>query len=80
MKAMRMVKAIDELGRLVLPKPVRKAYGLDINTYVEIFADGRDIIIRKYEPSCVFCDETDGVAVFKGKHVCKKCVAELAGH
>ena len=77
MKATGIVRPIDNLGRVVLPKSLRKAYNLDVKDPVEIFTDENSIIIRKYEPSCIFCQETMDISIFKDKRVCKKCLNSL---
>ena len=79
MKATGIVRPIDNLGRVVLPKSLRKAYNLELKDPVEIFTDENSIIIRKYEPACVFCQETTDVTIFKEKRVCKNCLNSLKG-
>ena len=44
---------------------------------LEIYVDGESIILRKYQPTCVFCDNAKGVIAFKGKNVCSDCLAKL---
>ena len=63
MKSTGIVRKIDELGRIVLP--------------IEIFVDDDKIILKKVQPSCIFCGNSDYVTVFKGKLVCADCVATL---
>lgn len=79
MKSTGIVRAVDELGRIVLPKELR--ISMDINKKgdsVEIFIDDDKIILKKYQPACVFCGNADDVVYLKGKLVCKKCIAELS--
>ena len=77
MKATGIVKIVDDLGRIVLPKTIRKTYEIDIKDSVEIFTDEKSIIIRKYEPSCIFCSESQDIIIFRDKKICKKCLKEL---
>ncbi|MCQ2436674.1 MAG: AbrB/MazE/SpoVT family DNA-binding domain-containing protein [Clostridia bacterium] len=77
MKSTGIVRKIDELGRLVLPIEIRKNLGIDNRDAVEIFTDEDKIILKKYEPACIFCGETDDVILFKGKLVCKGCISSL---
>ena len=51
--------------------------GLETRDGVEIFVEDDRIILKKYQPSCVFCGEADGVVDFKGKKVCKTCIEKL---
>lgn len=77
MKNTGISKKIDDLGRVVLPKEIRKTLGLieGIDT-MEIRIDGQDVILRKYEVGCVFCKGTKGLKDFKGKPVCENCRKE----
>lgn len=78
MKSIGMVRKIDELGRIVLPIELRRTLGIEEKDSLEIYADGSTIVLKKYRPGCVFCDNTDDVALFKGRSVCRHCVAQLA--
>ena len=44
---------------------------------LEIYVEGSSVILKKYKPSCVFCDATKDIVVFKGKNVCPACLKEL---
>ena len=44
---------------------------------LEIYVDGNSIVLRKYRPSCIFCDSTKDVRTFRGKNVCPRCLREL---
>ncbi|MFY9198509.1 MAG: AbrB/MazE/SpoVT family DNA-binding domain-containing protein [Acutalibacteraceae bacterium] len=79
MKSAGIVRPIDEAGRLVLPKELRKAFNIiDSESSVEIFTDGDKIILRKYAPACIFCDSlVDDMVEFKGHKVCKSCIEKL---
>ena len=69
MKATGIVRKVDELGRIVLPIELRRT--------LEIYVDGESIMLKKYQPACVFCGSSDGIRQIKGKNVCAKCVEEL---
>ena len=77
MKSLGIIRRVDELGRIVLPVETRKLMGLENRDGVEIFVEDDRIILKKYQPSCVFCGEADGVVDFKGKKVCKTCIEKL---
>ena len=78
MKALGAVKNIDELGRIVLPIEIRKRLDLARGDGVEIFVEKDRIILKKYEPSCIFCGETEDVINYNDKKICKKCIEELS--
>lgn len=77
MKATGIVRKIDDLGRVVLPIELRRTLNIDIKDPVQIFVEGDLIILKKYEPVCVFCGEANNVQNFRGKNVCKSCAKEL---
>ena len=77
MKSTGIVRKVDELGRIVLPIELRRTLNIDERDSLEIYVDGNSVILRKYQPSCVFCDNAAEVISYKGKNVCRKCLAEL---
>lgn len=77
MKSLGIVRKIDTLGRLVIPKELRDKMDMPVETPMEIFTEGDTIILKKYQPACIFCSSMDGVQEFKDKRVCKKCLAEM---
>lgn len=77
MKATGIVRKVDEVGRIVLPVELRSVLGIDNRDSVEIFTEDDKIILKKYEPACVFCGDTKNISVFKNKLVCAHCIKEL---
>ncbi len=77
MKATGMVRKVDELGRVVLPIELRRTMGIEEKDPVEIFVDGDRIILKKYEPACVFCGNASEVQHFHGKLVCRECTMAM---
>ncbi len=77
MKATGIVRKVDELGRVVLPIELRRTMDLSEKDPIEIFVDGESIILKKYEPSCIFCGEARNVIEYKGKNICSDCMEEL---
>lgn len=80
MKATGIVRPVDELGRVVLPKELRRVMNINQKDGMEIFVENDKIILRKYQPTCVFCDTMDNVINFKGKMACKTCIKDLAAN
>ncbi|EFU38999.1 transcriptional regulator, AbrB family protein [Paenibacillus vortex V453] len=65
MKPAGVVRKVDQLGRIVLPKSLRKRYQMNEGDPVEILVQGDHIILERYRPKCVFCGSMDGVSEFK---------------
>ena len=51
MKATGIVRRIDDLGRIVIPREIRKSIGIKEGDPLEIFVDGKTVIFKKYRPS-----------------------------
>ena len=77
MKSTGVVRQLDNLGRVVLPIELRRVMDIAERDALEIYVDGPSIILKKYQPTCVFCDSAEHVLSFKDKSVCAKCVKEL---
>lgn len=79
MKSTGIVRKVDELGRVVIPIELRRTLNIEEKDSLEIYVDGDKIILRKYEPACVFCGNAANVENFKGKNVCQSCLTSMAG-
>ena len=82
MKSTGIVRGVDGLGRIVLPKELRTSMKLTTDAKLEIFVDGENIILKKYRPvgSCDFCGEVDPNAVkYAGYCICTACRRKIGG-
>lgn len=77
MKKTGMTRPVDELGRVVIPKEIRTSLGIDVKDRLEILMDGDAIVLRKYNPNCVFCGSAEAVEEVMGKNICKTCLEKL---
>lgn len=77
MKSTGIVRKVDELGRVVLPIELRRTLGIDEKDALEIYVDQEKIILKKYEPACVFCNNASEMQVFRGKNVCRECATAM---
>ena len=78
MKSTGIVRCLDELGRIMLPKELRDTMEIPQNTPFAIFVEGEDIILRKYGRSCVFCGGEDDLFDFYDRPICEKCARQIA--
>ena len=79
MKALGIVRPVDKMGRVVIPKEIRKQ--LQIQNYVdsfEIFMDGDKIILKKYHPTCIFCDNISDGTKYEGYEICSECIDKIS--
>lgn len=77
MKATGIVRKVDDLGRIVIPKESRTVLDINIKDGLEIFIDGEFIMLRKYTPHCSLCEAVLGTINFKGKLICRNCINEI---
>ncbi len=72
-----IVRKVDELGRIVIPKETREQLNIAIKDPLEIYTDDQTIILKKYQPGCMFCGKINGLHEIKGKSICKACIQEI---
>ena len=77
MKSTGIVRKVDELGRIVLPIELRRTMNIEVKDALEIYVDGDQIVLKKYEPSCIFFGNAKDIIHYKGKNVCSACAHEL---
>ncbi|HCS73225.1 MAG TPA: AbrB family transcriptional regulator [Clostridiales bacterium] len=77
MKSTGIVRKVDELGRVVIPIELRRTLDIEEKDALEIYVEGEHIILKKYSPACIFCDDARDVTQYKGKNICKNCLAEM---
>ncbi|MFD1953765.1 AbrB/MazE/SpoVT family DNA-binding domain-containing protein [Paenibacillus thailandensis] len=77
MKSTGIVRKVDSLGRVVVPKELRHSLGIEENDPLEIFVNGDQIMLRKYSPGCFICGSVEIKKTLAGKHVCGGCINKL---
>ncbi|MCD8373152.1 MAG: AbrB/MazE/SpoVT family DNA-binding domain-containing protein [Clostridia bacterium] len=71
MKATGIVRRIDELGRVVIPKEIRNTLRLKSGDPLEIFTDRDELMLKKYSPIASLEKFSEGTA---------KSLNDLSGH
>ena len=77
MKSTGIVRKVDELGRIVLPIELRRTLNIDIKDSIEIYVENDSIVLKKFEPTCIFCGSHENFKTFHDKNVCEKCLNEM---
>lgn len=77
-KSTGIVRKVDELGRIVIPIELRRNLDIDEKDSLEIYVEDDHIILKKYSPACAFCSNASDITVFKGRNICRSCLAELS--
>ncbi len=77
MKQKGITREVDRLGRIVIPKSIRKQLGIKEKDKVEIHTEGDTIVITKYNPFCTFCGSEEELLDFADKKLCKACLGKI---
>lgn len=77
MKSLGITRRVDDLGRIVIPKETRTMLDMKIGDPIEFFIDGHNVVLRKYEPGCSYCGNTDTVAELGAIKLCAECKGKL---
>lgn len=78
MKSTGIVRRVDELGRVVIPIEMRNKFGIAVKDPIEIYVEGSNIVLKKFEQSCIFCGNTNDLSEYKGKLLCKECSEQIS--
>ena len=78
MKSTGIIRRMDELGRVVIPIEIRNQFNIAEKDPIEIYVDGSNIVLKKYEQSCIFCGNTKNLSIYKDKLICAKCAKQIA--
>ena len=78
MKSTGIIRKIDELGRVVIPIELRNKFNLSEKDPIEIYVDGTNIILKKYESNCIFCGRSEDLKEYKDKQICTNCLKKIS--
>lgn len=76
MKSTGIVRKLDELGRVVLPIELRRTLNINEGDSLEVYVDDEQIILKKYQPGCMSCGDTNFKTTAGGIRICQKCIEE----
>ena len=77
MKSTGITRRLDDLGRIVIPRELRRSMGLGENAPMEIYTDADKIILAPYRPGCLFCGQAEDVREIHGIKICRKCAESM---
>ena len=76
-KSTGIVRKIGNLGRIVIPKELRKKMNIKKQDPMEIFVEGDYIILTKYSAGCMYCGEITRTFQYRGSTICYECQEEM---
>ncbi|WP_149454169.1 AbrB/MazE/SpoVT family DNA-binding domain-containing protein [Pasteuria penetrans] len=77
LKSTGIVRKVDELGRVVIPIELRRTLCISEKDALEIYVEAEHIVLKKYEPTCIFTGTIEETIRYRDKVVSKSCVEEM---
>lgn len=77
MKSTGIIRRMDELGRVVIPIEIRNQFNIVEKDPIEIYVDGNSIVLKKFEPNCIFCGNTKDLLTYNDKLICTNCSKKI---
>lgn len=77
MKSTGIIRKVDELGRVVIPKEIRDSQDITEGTPMEIYVEGSKVIIEKYKQTCSFCKNKKNLIEFMNQEICPQCLKNI---
>ena len=78
MKSTGIIRKVDELGRVVIPIEIRNQFNIMEKDPIEIYVEGSSIVLKKFQPNCIFCGDTQDLISYHDKLICKKCANKIS--
>lgn len=78
MKSTGIIRGLDNMGRVVIPKEIRKFLDMtEGEDAIEIYMQDDCIVLKKHKPSCIFCGAEEDCIEFENQTVCKNCIEKM---
>lgn len=77
MRHLSLIRRVDELGRIVIPVELRRMLGMESGQDVELIVKDEMLMLRRFQPGCVFCGRLEQLVIFEGKNICSSCRKRL---
>jgi len=72
-----LIKKIDNLGRVVVPKGYRMMLGLQPGDPLDVEVDGGRLMLSPHHDGCTFCGSVEANQLFLEKSICPDCLQQL---
>lgn len=79
MKSTGIVRGVDYAGRVILPQSICSGLGIKRGEdSLEMFLDGNSLVMKKYNPGCIFCGSMDDLSDYSGVKICRICREKIS--
>ena len=75
-----VIRSLDALGRIVVPKEIRKTLNIEAKDNFEFYINGetQQLILQKVTSRCLKCNATEDLCeITNGFHLCKRCYRDI---
>lgn len=78
MKSVGIIRQVDKMGRVVIPKEIRAQLDIvnDKDSF-EIYMENNKVVLEKFHPTCMFCDSLTDIITYNDKIICKSCIEKM---
>lgn len=80
MKSFGIISEIDKSGSVKLPDILLGICDIGIGDGLEMHAEGNNVVMRKYPPTCIFCGSAEDLREYRNKSFCCCCADELRNY
>lgn len=78
MKNVGVIRQLDRLGRVVIPKSIRKELNwIYDETNIEVSIYGNEVVLRKHEINCYLCGDKENLNNILDHKICSSCLRGL---
>ena len=74
MKNTGIIRKLDEVGRIIIPKEIREHLDIHNKDLIDIYVNAENIVLKKINPNCIFCGKNENLIKFKEKFICSSCI------
>ena len=64
-------------GIVVIPIEIRNQFNIIEKDPIEIYVEGSSIVLKKFEPNCIFCGNTKNLLSYHDKLICENCSKKI---
>lgn len=72
-----IIRSLDPMGRVVIPKEMRKLLNVMDGDKVRIIKKNNSVVIKRVADSCLVCGSEQDLIEYKDVCLCRNCVKEM---